>query len=258
MPDDPSPWLAVFGRAHPMLLHLPLGILPCTALLEFGTAALRRQPPRGAVLALAWFGALTGALAAATGLVLAGEGGYGGDTIGQHKVLGIALAVLLLASAILAHLASRAPMRIALALALVVMLPAGHLGGALTHGANFLWQPLERRQPADPASAGGGTEQAGSHFDRVIAPILERTCTKCHNPDKKKGELLLTSREGIELGGDNGVVVIAGKPDESPLVTRLELPLDHDDHMPPEDKPQLTAEEIAALRAWIANGARFD
>src|SRR5690606_37828959 len=39
---DTSPWLAVLGRAHPLLLHLPLGALPCLLLLEFGFPLLRR------------------------------------------------------------------------------------------------------------------------------------------------------------------------------------------------------------------------
>ena len=40
-------------------------------------------------------------------------------------------------------------------------------------------------------------------FQRTIAPILERCCTKCHNPDKKKGELLMTTPEGLQAGGEN-------------------------------------------------------
>lgn len=247
--DEPSPWLAVFGRCHPLVLHLPLGVLPATALLEFGAVVLRREPPRGAVLALAWLGAVSGALAAATGLVLGGES-YGGDTIEQHKVLGLVLAGVMLLAAVLALLARRLPFRLALAAALVVMLPAGHLGGSITHGAEFLFEPLRPPAPPPPVAA-------TSEFERTIAPLLERTCTKCHNPDKQKGELLLTTPAGILAGGENGPVVVPGKPDESPLLTRCELPLDHDDHMPPSDKPQPTAAELASLRAWIAAGASF-
>ena len=68
---------------------------------------------------------------------------------------------------------------------------------------------------------------------------------------------MLTTVEGIQKGGENGAVIVPGKPDESPLLRRCELPLDDDDHMPPEGKPQPTAEELAALRAWLAAGAPF-
>jgi hypothetical protein len=88
-------------------------------------------------------------------------------------------------------------------------------------------------------------------------PILERTCKGCHNPDKKKGELVLTTPEGIRKGGENGAVLVPRKPDESPMIQRCELPLDDEDHMPPADKPQPTPAELAALRQWIAAGAPF-
>lgn len=251
--DDPSPWLAVFGRCHPVLLHAPLGITPAIAVLEFGAVLLRREAPRGPIAALAWLLALTAAGAAASGLVLAGEGSYSGDTVGQHKIAGIAFGGLCALAALLSLLRGRAPFRIVLLLALGAMVPAGHLGGTLTHGADFLFAPLrERQQPKAPAPAGA------SEFAATIQPILERVCTNCHNPDKQKGELLLTTVDGIRKGGENGAVVVPGKPDESPLLSRCELPTDHDDHMPPDGKPQPTAAELQQLRAWIAAGAKMD
>ena len=45
--------------------------------------------------------------------------------------------------------------------------------------------------------------------------MLERVCVQCHNPDKLKGELLLTTPEGVQKGGETGPVVKAGKPDDS-------------------------------------------
>lgn len=259
---DPSPWLAVFGRAHPVLLHAPLGILPAIALLEYGSWLLQKPNPRGAVLALAWFGALTAAAAAAAGLVLAGEGGYDDELLGKHKLTGLLLAGLTLAAAIAAAFANRAPLRGLLLLALLAMVPAGHLGGSLTHGSDFLFAPLkDKPRPAPPPTNGDpGAPSAPAvlgDYERTIRPLLERVCTGCHNPEKKKGELLLTTPAGIQQGGENGAVVRAGKPDESPLLTRLLLPLDHDDHMPPEGKPQPTPAEVEALRAWIAAGAKF-
>src|SRR5262249_46221541 len=45
---------------------------------------------------------------------------------------------------------------------------------------------------------------------------------------------------------------------ESEMLRRLKLPADDDDHMPPSEKPQPTAEEIAAIEKWIAAGAPLD
>jgi hypothetical protein len=269
IPDDPSPYLAVFGRAHIVLLHAPLGILPALAVLELGAALIRRPLPRGAIATLAWLCALLAAAAAASGLVLAGEGRSEGELLGQHKLLGITLAALCVALAVASCFTRRAPFRLLLLGALGLAIFTGHLGGAMTHGSDFLLGPLTKQRPTAaapvaPATANGAAspapaapDAAAGTFATVIAPFLERTCTGCHNADKQKGELVLSTPDGIRKGGENGAVLVAGKPDESPLLSRCELPLDHDDHMPPEGKPQPTPAELAALRQWIAAGAPF-
>lgn len=246
--EDPSPWLAVFGRCHPVLLHAPLGIVPAIAALEFGALLLRREPPRGAVLALAWLAALLAAAAAASGLVLAGEGGYGGDVTGQHKIAGIALAALVLLVALFGLLGKRTLLRVALLLACVAMVPAGHLGATLTHGEDFLFEPVRDLPPA-----------GASEFVRTIQPILKRNCTKCHNPNKHKGELDLSTAAGLAKGGESGEVVQPGKPDDSELLRLCLLPEDDDDAMPPSGKrPRPSPADLDTLRAWIAAGAKTD
>src|SRR5688572_15596707 len=149
--SEPSPWLAVFGRAHIVLLHAPLGILPAMALLEFGAPLVRREAPRGPVLALAWFAALACVLAAASGLVLAEEDTSPNETRGQHKVLGLVLTGLCVVLAALAIRRGRRPFRILLLATLGVMVPTGHLGGSMTHGSNFLIAPLRERSKSDAA-----------------------------------------------------------------------------------------------------------
>lgn len=93
--------------------------------------------------------------------------------------------------------------------------------------------------------------------DSTIAPalrVLRDECIGCHKPGKAKGGLLLTTREKMLLGGDEGSVVEPGKPDKSSLV--MLLAADADPHMPP--KKQLEAEKIDALRRWVAGGAAWD
>ena len=68
----------------------------------------------------------------------------------------------------------------------------------------------------------------------------------------------MESYETLLKGGKNGPVLIAGKAFDSPMIHRLLLPLNDDDHMPPEGKPQPTAAEIAVLQWWIDNGAPPD
>jgi uncharacterized membrane protein len=250
--SDPSPWLAVFGRAHPVLLHLPIGLLVGAATLEFGVVLLRRTPPRGAVGALLLVGALTALASVGSGLVLAGERGGGAD-LSTHKFAAFAQTALMLLAALAAWRDRRTTLRVLLAAALVAMTVAGHTGGAMVHGRDFLLAPLQptpvaATPPPAPASA----------YATLIAPILERTCAKCHRPDKDKGGLVLSTADGLRAGGDTGPTYVPGKPDDSLLLTRILLPIGHDDHMPPNDEPQPTAAELATLRLWIAAGAPFD
>ncbi len=46
--------------------------------------------------------------------------------------------------------------------------------------------------------------------------ILERSCLKCHGPDKQKGGLRLDSHAAVLKGGKEGVVVVAGDPAKQP------------------------------------------
>ena len=84
--------------------------------------------------------------------------------------------------------------------------------------------------------------------------LLKQNCLRCHNEDKRKGDLLITNREALLKGGDIAPAVVPGKPDESFLIETLAE--DADPHMPPKD--QFKPEQIEALRKWITDGAPFD
>jgi len=99
---------------------------------------------------------------------------------------------------------------------------------------------------AGPAAA----EEKTTYTDHVL-PLVEQHCAKCHNPDKKKGDLDLTSYAGALKGGGSGVVVVSGNPDSSKLIkalTHAEEPT-----MPP-NKPPLPEKELAVFKKWIAGG----
>jgi hypothetical protein len=66
------------------------------------------------------------------------------------------------------------------------------------------------------------------------------------------------SYETLLKGGKEGPVLIAGKALDSPMIHRVLLPLNDDDHMPPDGKPQPTLAEIAVLQWWIERGAPVD
>ena len=98
--------------------------------------------------------------------------------------------------------------------------------------------------------------QPGSvSFPNVIDPILERSCRSCHGDTAPMGRLDLSSRESLLRGGTRGVDLVPGNAAESRLYRRvagLEQPA-----MPAKGAP-LTANEIAALKQWIDEGAQWD
>ncbi|HXF11491.1 MAG TPA: c-type cytochrome domain-containing protein, partial [Desulfuromonadaceae bacterium] len=71
------------------------------------------------------------------------------------------------------------------------------------------------------------------------------------------GELRLDTKAGAFKGGEKGEVIVAGKPDKSPLYTSTILPRDHDDVMPPKKEGPLTKAQSELLRSWIEQGAAW-
>ena len=84
--------------------------------------------------------------------------------------------------------------------------------------------------------------------------LLRANCLSCHNDEKHKGGLRLTTREKALQGGEDGPVLAPGKPDESRMAKLLRP--EADPHMPP--KKQLAEKDIATLRKWIAGGVKWD
>ncbi len=94
-------------------------------------------------------------------------------------------------------------------------------------------------------------------FGKDIAPILQARCIECHGPEKQKAKLRLDTKADFFKGGKNGAIVKAGDPGASELCKRITLPKTDDDRMPPADGEPLTSQQIAAIGAWIAEGAHW-
>lgn len=91
-------------------------------------------------------------------------------------------------------------------------------------------------------------------------PLFEKSCVRCHGPQKPKGKLRLDSLEGVLKGGEDGKVVLPGNSAGSVLIHNVAHIGDPDDYMPPPKNkagiPPLTREQISLLRAWIDQGAK--
>jgi mono/diheme cytochrome c family protein len=99
-------------------------------------------------------------------------------------------------------------------------------------------------------------DDSATLYSTKVVPLLTAHCYECHGPKKAKHNLRLDTLEGILAGGKElGPAVIAGKPDESPLVKLCKLPAGEEQAMPPKGA-RLSTEDIAVLSSWIASGAK--
>jgi mono/diheme cytochrome c family protein len=93
-------------------------------------------------------------------------------------------------------------------------------------------------------------------FSKEVAPILEAKCVSCHGEDNPRGGLRMDTFAGMERGGTNGALVVAGIPARSPLVARLTT-TENRFRMPKDDEA-LKPAEIQTIAKWVAEGAKFD
>ncbi|MDE2679727.1 MAG: hypothetical protein OSB29_00010 [Verrucomicrobiota bacterium] len=84
--------------------------------------------------------------------------------------------------------------------------------------------------------------------------LLKANCFSCHNPDKEKGGLDLTTRAAALRGSEEGKVLLPGRAAASRLIQSLQPAADP--HMPP--KVQLLPRAITALSDWVNAGAEWD
>jgi hypothetical protein len=92
-------------------------------------------------------------------------------------------------------------------------------------------------------------------FIHAVMPILQSKCVSCHNAEKKKGGLLLTSYEAILAGGKTKEGLVSGNTANSEIFRRITLPKDHKEFMPTDGKTPLTENQVAILEWWIETGA---
>jgi hypothetical protein len=102
-----------------------------------------------------------------------------------------------------------------------------------------------------PAAAAGAEDAAAAKFfEERIRPVLVEHCRPCHGPQKHRGGLRLDSREAVLRGGDSGVVVRPGQPDESLLIRAVR----HGERLQMPPKKKLPPRAIADLAAWVRMG----
>ena len=100
------------------------------------------------------------------------------------------------------------------------------------------------------SSATAADEQVD--FGKQIAPIIEQHCVRCHSPGNSKGDVSLATLDDLK----SNEYVVAGDADGSYLIELVTSQDGEPPAMPKEAKP-LSADEVARLRQWIDQGAKW-
>ena len=116
-------------------------------------------------------------------------------------------------------------------------------------------KPAESKPAAAKPAAPKGPTQVS--FSKQIAPILVKQCAGCHGSTEPKGDYQLHTFDVLLKAGESGdPAVTVGDAAKSELY-RLIASTDAEERMPREADP-LPANQVALVKLWIEQGARFD
>jgi mono/diheme cytochrome c family protein len=104
-------------------------------------------------------------------------------------------------------------------------------------------------------------QQKTLSFNAHVQPLLAENCYACHGADpgsRKAGLRLDRAEHAFKPLEKSGPAIIPFKPEESPLVQRIESTDEKQQMPPPEAHKTLQPEQIATLRQWIAEGAEYE
>ncbi|MDG1277694.1 MAG: hypothetical protein P8O16_10460 [Algoriphagus sp.] len=260
--------LPLFGRFHPLFVHLPIGILFFAVLLIF--LSKKKKNNFSQVIPIAFLtGTVFAFLSAISGFFQYQHEGYTWETVRIHLILGWCTVAL---SAWLYFSFRSKPdvtkiRKIQSGGLLLILILTGHFGGNITHGDDYLFEVLPSGlqtflgieiEQSKPLELPTENWEELAFYEGAIQPILNHNCISCHNPKNMKGELDLTSSEGLLGGGEGGKIVNQGNAENSKLFSRLILPKEDEEHMPPKEKRQPRKAEIELIKAWIENGGSMD
>ena len=97
-------------------------------------------------------------------------------------------------------------------------------------------------------------------FNRDVRPILSDNCFACHGPDDKHrmANLRLDTEEGLFADRGSYRIVVARRPGEEPPAGAHQRRYSASRMPPPQAGTTLTEAQIATVRKWIEQGAKWE
>lgn len=237
------------GRFHPIILHLPIGGLIALFVMEIINSYRPKLKLDSACSILLWFSVITVIPSAILGFMLGSSGNYDDELLNLHKWLGW-LTALVCVWLLYFNLKSKKTYRLFLYTNVLFLSIAGHFGGQLTHGKDYLtkYMPLgmkkvlniddERNYLVVDRKIDSFSNDA-TYYVNQIKPIVENYCYKCHGQEKQKGDMRFDNIDWDMVNGFDA-------EKWNMMLNEINL-----GEMPPSDEPQLSDEDRRTLVDWI-------
>ena len=179
--------LEFFGHFHPLIVHLPIGILLIALFLQWLSSRESYRSYASVVPVVLLIGMIAAFVSCITGWLLSLTDDYDHDLVGWHMWMGISVAFTSLL------LYAKVSKKLLTLILLTLILVTGHLGGSLTHGSDYLTKPLADVFGKDTVVNAvikpvPNVQEAYAYSD-VVKPILQTKCYSCHGEHKQKGKL---------------------------------------------------------------------
>ena len=237
------------GRFHPIILHLPIGGLIALFVMEIINSYRPQLNLDSACSILLWFSVVTVIPSAVLGFILASSGNYDDELLNLHKWLGW-LTALVCVWLLYFNSKSKKIYKVLLYANVIFLLVAGHFGGQLTHGKDYLtkYMPVsmkkllniddERNYLVVNRKIDSFSTDA-TYYTNQIKPIIENYCYKCHGQEKQKGDMRFDNIDWDMVNGFDA-------EKWNMMLSQVNL-----GEMPPDDEPQLSNDDRRILVDWI-------
>lgn len=254
--NNDNNFLFFLGRFHPLVLHLPIGALIILFCMEIINAKKPELHLDAACNILLWFSVFSVIPTVILGFFLAASGNYNDEALNIHQWLGWFTAIICVWLLVLrSKKTKKSPnniskiYKVTLFVNVVLLSLAGHFGGNLTHGSNYLtkYMPESMKSVLGVTNSENylavkgidSTSEEAIYFKNNVKPVMEKHCYSCHGDEKEKGGVRLDVLHWDMVNG----------PDAEGWHSALDMI--NSGEMPPEDKPQLTTEERRLVVDWM-------
>ena len=237
------------GRFHPIILHLPIGGLIALFVMEIINSYRPQLNLDSACSILLWFSVVTVIPSAVLGFILASSGNYDDELLNLHKWLGW-LTALVCVWLLYFNSKSKKIYKVLLYANVIFLLVAGHFGGQLTHGKDYLtkYMPVSMKKVLNIDDERNylvvnrkidSFSTDATYYTNQIKPIIENYCYKCHGQEKQKGDMRFDNIDWDMVNGFDA-------EKWNMMLSQVNL-----GEMPPDDEPQLSTDDRRILVDWI-------